>query len=354
MIACFAAAGVWGTDYLTGSEPASDAARSPSATRVTVEAPETRELEDRFSAVGTILPNRSIDLRPLAAGRVVNAPATSGSQVAKGDLIFELDDRVARAELANAQASFDEARLQLQRFQELEERNVSAAAQIQTARAAFLRAEAALQLAKANLADRRLIAPFDGVLGTFDLDPGEYIEPATIVSTLADLSSVEAEFALPERYFAMTREGQTVRLEASPYPDRVFVGEVDFVSPGIEPASRSFDVRVLIENADRALAGGMFVDAQLVFDTYRALTVRDEAVISEGSANYVYTAVGDEARRTDVTLGSSRQGRTEIVEGLDESARVVVTGWDTLSDGSPIEIVPIEIAVEDASEEARQ
>lgn len=338
VVACCAAAGVWGADYLTASEEQAASREGPSATRVSVASPESRELENRFSAVGSILPLRSIELRPLAAGRVVAAPVTSGARVAEGDLIFELDSRAARAELADAQATYEEARQELQRFLELQDRNVSSEATIETARAAFRRAEAAVLLAEANVEDRRLLAPFDGVLGAFDLDPGEYIEPATIVSTLEDLSAVEAEFALPERYFARTRPGQTVRLEARPYPGRVFTGEVDFVAPGIDPATRSFKVRVLVENEDRALAGGMFVDAELVFDSYEALTVPDDAVISEGSATYVYTVEDGTARRTGIQLGASRDGRAEIEDGLGEEAQVVVTGWNTLSDGSPVEI----------------
>lgn len=339
VVACFAAAGVWGADYLTASEQQAASTQEPSAIRVSVARPESRELEDRYSAVGTILPLRSIELRPLAAGRVVTAPVASGARVAEGDLIFELDSRAVRAELDDTRATYEEARQELQRFLELQDRNVSSEATIETARAAFRRAEAAVRLAEANVEDSRLLAPFDGVLGAFDLDPGEYIESSTIVSTLEDLSAVEAEFALPERYFAKTRTGQTVRLEARPYPGRVFAGEVDFVAPGIDPETRSFKVRVLVDNEDRALAGGMFVNADLVFDSYEALTLPDDAVISEGSATYVYTVEDGTARRTGIELGASRDGRAEIGDGLGEDAQVVVTGWNTLSDGSPVEIV---------------
>ncbi|MCQ0988685.1 efflux RND transporter periplasmic adaptor subunit [Jiella marina] len=341
VVAC-AAAGIWGADYLTRSEQAAASTEEPSATRVSTESPELRELEDRYSAVGTLLPLRSIELRPLAAGRVVRAPVNSGDRLAEGDLIFELDSRAARAELADARATYEEARQELRRFEELQDRNVSSEARIETARAVFRRAEAALRLANANLEDRRLVAPFEGVLGAFDLDAGEYVEPATVVSTFEDLSAVEAEFALPERYFARARKGQTVRLQARPYPERVFTGEVDFIAPGIDPGSRSFNVRVLVDNEDRALASGMFVSTELVFETYEALTVPDDAVISEGSATYVFTVADGTARRTDVALGASREGRIEIEQGLDPASRVVVTGWDTLSDGSPVEIVEAE------------
>ena len=347
VVAAFAGAGVYGTRYLTGTQSEPAAKQERSARRIAVSTPQRRNLEDRYLAVGTVLPLRSIELRPLAAGRVVSAPVSSGDQLSEGDLVFELDSRAARAELANAEASFEEARQELERFEELEDRNISSEARIETVRAAYRRAEAALQLRRANLDDRRLLAPFDGVIGAYDLDPGEYIDPATVVSTLQDLSAVEAEFALPERYFARARKGQTVRLSARPYPDRRFIGEVDFVSPTIAEGSRSFDVRVRVDNDDRALASGMFVDAELVFETYEGLTVPDDAVISEGSATYVFTVEDGRASRTDIALGQSFDGQSEIVDGLNEEAEVVVTGWDNLSDGAPVEIVE-EAALDEA------
>jgi membrane fusion protein (multidrug efflux system) len=97
-------------------------------------------------------------------------------------------------------------------------------------------------------------------------------------------------------------------------------------------------VRVRLDNPDRLLASGMFVTGELVFDTYRALTLPDDAIISEGDATYVFTVADGRARRTSVEIGQSEDGRTEIADGLERGARVVVTGWDMLSDGAPVTV----------------
>jgi membrane fusion protein, multidrug efflux system len=317
------------------SEPRSE---EPSAARVGVTSPETATVEDSFTATGTILALRSIELRPLAAGRVAEVAVSSGEEVTEGDIIFRLDTRAAEAALADARATLKETRAEFRRFEELEDQNVAAEARLEEARGAFRRAEAAVALANADLEDRSLIAPFSGVVGIIDIDPGEYVDPASSVSTLEKISSVVAEFALPERYFDRAALGQTVRLVTPAYPERTFEGEVTVISPIISAASRSFKVRVGVPNEDRALAPGMFVSAELIFNSYEAPTLPDNAIISEGTATFVYVVDDGAARRTAITVGPSAGGRTEITSQIAADARVIVTGWGTLSDGDPVEI----------------
>jgi len=134
------------------------------------------------------------------------------------------------------------------------------------------------------------------------------------------------------------RIGQTVHITSDVYPDRVFEGEVSVTSPRISETSRNFPVRVEIDNPARRLTRGMFVRAELVFDTYSAVTIPDDAVISEGDTSYVYTVAEGTAQRTELAVAADLQGRTAVRGGLAGDAQVVVTGWDNLSDGARVEI----------------
>lgn len=341
-----ALAGSFGTDRLLavldgqsdGQADGRSEGEGRQATRVTVAAPEIRTLRDTFRAVGTVRPVRSVELRPLSEGRVEEVAASSGETVAEGALIFALDDRAARAALADAEATLNVAEAQFRRYEALQDENVAAEARLEEERGAFLRAQAAVDAARATLEDRRVTAPFGGVLGVLDLDPGERVDPATSVTTLDDLSTVEVEFAMPERYFGAVEAGQTITLRVAAYPERTFEGEVAVIAPRIGDESRSFAVRADVANDDRALVGGMFVNATLVFGTREALTVPDDAIVSEGSATYVYVAADGTAARTEVAPGTRQDGRTEVTEGLAEGDRVVTTGYDTLSDGDPVRV----------------
>ncbi len=345
-VSLVALVGSFGTDRLMAAIQAGPGEESGAqqdtdeqdATRVTVAAPKVRTIRDTFQTVGTIRPIRSIGVRPLSEGRVVEVAASSGAMVSEGELIFALDERSERAALAEAEATLTQAEAEYLRYRELEEENVAADARLEEARGAFRRAEAVVDAADVTLDNRRVTAPFGGVLSVLDLDPGERVDPATIVTTLDDLSTVEVGFAMPERYFGSVEAGQTVRLSGAAYPDRAFEGRVTFVEPRIGEDSRSFVVRAEVPNDDRALVGGMFMNATLVFGTRESLTVPDDAIISEGSATYVYVVADGTAARTDVSLGIRQDGRTEVADGLTADDRVVTTGYDTISNGDPVRV----------------
>ncbi|SIO32301.1 RND family efflux transporter, MFP subunit [Rhodovulum sp. ES.010] len=129
------------------------------------------------------------------------------------------------------------------------------AGRVEEARAALARAEANLRAARSRLDDRRLTAPFAGTLRLIDTDPGEYVDSTTVIGPLDDLSRVEVDFTLPERYFARVETGQTLRVTSAVYPDRAFEAEVSLRAPRIDDASRSFTVRAALDNPDRLLAG---------------------------------------------------------------------------------------------------
>lgn len=345
LIAGCGAVGVWGSDYLlarTGDGGAAGGGGDRAPTRVTTASPETRTVADAVTAVGTLVPVRSVDLRPLSAGRVETVPVSSGEAIAAGDPILTLDARASTARVAEAEADRDAARQELARIERLRADNVAAEARLEEARAADARTAAILDAALIDLDDRRLTAPFDGTLGIVATDPGDYVTPETVIARFSDLTALEVAFDVPEDYFARVSPGQTVTLETPAYPDRTFSATVDVRTPEVDAATRSFEVRARLPNPDGDLVGGMFVQANLVFDRQEALTVPDDAIISEGAASYVFTVADGTARRTDISLGEGLGDRTIVSDGLNRDDRIVITGWDRLRDGAPVEVADTE------------
>lgn len=343
VVALFAVGGLYGAELLfSGGSRASEDSRGSGGgddpTRVSTAAVESALIEDRVTAVGSLMPLRQVELRPAVEGRVVEVAVSSGDEVAQGDLILRLDSRAEEATVAEAEATLREAQQNFDRVEELSRTNNAAQDQLEAARARLTRAEAGAEGARAALEDRRLTAPFDGSLGLIDTDPGEYVDTATTVAELSDLSVVQADLALPERYFERLEPGLGVEVETPAYPGETFTGTVTVRAPLVSPNSRSFDIRAEIDNADRRLVGGMFAQSRIVFGDYEGLAVPDDAVISEGLTSYVFTVDEDTARRQEVRLGGSVGSLTEVAEGLEEGARVVVAGWDTLSDGAPVTV----------------
>jgi membrane fusion protein (multidrug efflux system) len=305
------------------------------ATRATVAALEARTLRDVARSIGTVLPRRSIEVTPTVAGRVTEVLFAPGERVAENEVLFRLDDAAQRAALAEAEATVRETRDEFSRVEELVARDVQAEATLEAARAAFLRAEARVEAARVALDDRRVTAPFAGVIGLSDLDPGERVDPDTVVATLDDLSEVRIEFPLPERYYDRLRRGQLVVVTGDGFAGPV-EARVDVVAPRVTPQTQSFDLWAVARNDDRALVGGMLADVEVVFDEREGLTAPEEAILDQGDETYVFVVEDGRARRKPVELGLRQEGRIEVI-GLEPDAAIVVSGLANLSDGDAVE-----------------
>lgn len=349
VVAACVAAGIWGTQQILSQGGSGEAAPAPPAVRVDLTQPETRQIEERVSGVGTLIPVRSVELVPTAAGRVTDVPVSSGEEVAEGEIVVQLDDRAARAAVADAEATYAEAEDAFRRVEELTDSNAAAEARLEEARAAYRRAEAALMTARADLEDRTLVAPFDGVLGLIDIEAGTYLSAGMALTRLSDISTMELTVSLPERYYDRIKVGQAVNVTTPAYPDAEFDGEVTVRAPEVNLETRSFNIRAEIDNADGRLVGGMFADAEIVLDTYEGLAIADDAIISEGLASYVYTVADGAAVRTEIDPGQSLGAMTEVREGLQLGDRVVIAGWDNLSDGASVEVAEDVDGQEDAA-----
>lgn len=350
-VAAAGAAGLYGGDAMLDTFLPDKAEARPeeplrrNAARVSLARAERQAISETVEAVGTTLAERSVSLRPASEGRIVELGFETGSRVNEGDLLVQFDDRAERAALKQAEATYVRAQGDLERARSLSERNVTSTATLEQARAELLAAEAAVEAAQKAVDDRRIIAPFAGTTGITDLDVGQRIDGTTVITTLDDLSAVEIAFSLPETYYGRAKPGLTVEATTAAYPGRTFTGTVSQIGTRIDPATRAFPLRARIENQERALAAGMFMNVQVELGERRSVTVPEQGIVGRGNANYVFVAENGTARRQEVEIGRRLGESVEIVEGLEENARVVVGGIQAIEDGDAID--PVEAAAPD-------
>jgi membrane fusion protein (multidrug efflux system) len=342
VVAVAAAAGYFGAgpalDFLTGAAGSEESDREPQAVRVAVAEARERTIDETVAAVGTARAIRSVEIRPEQDGRIVEIAFRAGERVEAGAVLARLDDRAERAALAEARAALADAEGTPAREQELVERGVTSEATLESTRAAYRTAEAAVERAREALADRILRAPFSGTTDLTPLDEGQFIEAGTRVTTLDDLTSVEIAFAIPEPYFARVAPGLAVEARSAAFPQRVFSGAIDEVGTRIDPATRAFPVRATLQNHDGALASGLFMQVGVVLETRRAVVVPEESVLRLEDAAFVFLAEDGTARRREVTVGARSDGDLEIVDGLRPGARVLTGGLQDVEDGSAITV----------------
>ena len=171
-----------------------------------------------------------------------------------------------------------------------------------------------------------ILAPISGILSELGVREGAMVQPGMAGFTLTDLSSVWIIVEVPEAQAAMLRIGLRAQTSVQTLPGKIFEGRLDYVYPELNAQTRTVKARITLANPGMALRPGMFVEVALVSAARKALTVPTEAVIQTGTRSVVIVADGERFRAATVKTGVERDGRTEILGGLNAGERVVASG----------------------------
>lgn len=327
--------------YRTHFAPEPEAAASSGKREIPIEVSlvERRRLSRTVEAVGSTRARQSIEIVPLASGRVEEIAFTPGENVATGQVLVRLDDDIERANFAEAEALLIEKDQAIERTRRLQRTNAVALAALEQVTAERAAAEAAVERARRRLADRVIRAPFSGVVGLTDVDLGARVDDETVLTTLDDLSEVEVEFSLPETLFAEIAPAQLVAARSAAFPGRAFEGRVVAIGSRVDPVSRSFRVRAVVPNPEGVLPSGMFMSLTLTLAEAEALVVLEEAVLVQAADTFVFVVEDGRVVRRKIVTGQRQDGRIAVVQGLVGGETVVTRGLQRVRDGAPVKIL---------------
>ena len=178
-----------------------------------------------------------------------------------------------------------------------------------------------------KLKSGNLIAPFNGVLGYTGLTEDIFISDNIFIITLDDNSIIYSDIKIPENYSAFMKKGLPVEVKISSYKNKIFKGEIDFVSSRINADTRSLLSRIKIGNDNLELISGSLLEVDVKFNLRESLSVPDTSVIIEGEKSFVYKISEDNiANKNEVKIGLRSDKRIEILAGLDEGDIIVAEG----------------------------
>jgi membrane fusion protein (multidrug efflux system) len=178
-----------------------------------------------------------------------------------------------------------------------------------------------------KLKSGNILAPFSGILGYTGLTEDILVSNNIIIITLDDNSTIYSDIKIPENYSASIKKGLPVEVKLTSYKDKIFEGEVDFVSSRINADTRSLLSRIKIENEDLELISGSLLEVGVKFNLRNSLSVPDTSVMVEGDKSYVYKINGENtANKTEVKTGLRIDENIEIISGLAEGDIIVAEG----------------------------
>ncbi|WNK19291.1 efflux RND transporter periplasmic adaptor subunit [Halomonas piscis] len=299
---------------------------------------------DTVRAPGTLKADESVTLSATVTDVITAIDFDDGDEVEAGQRLIQLDDEEERARLRAARASAGEAQNALRRATQLQERNLSARADVEDSQARLDQARAEAAALEARLANYRITAPFSGRMGLRNVSVGTLVSPGDELATLDKLDVMRLDASIPAVRLGQISPGSPLRARTRAFPERTFRGEVASIDTRVDPIARSVTVRARLDNPDARLRPGMLMQVELDAATREALTVPEAAIVSASRSHYVWRLDANDNNRVErrrVELGTRRLGEAEVLAGLERGDLVVVHGAETLRDGQTPELLGI-------------
>lgn len=310
---------------------------------VAVQAAE-QPVAETLSLVGTLAANESVEIQSEVDGVIDEIPFGEGDSVEKGQLLVQLEETKLRAAFEEAKANYELTKSNYNRSEELYQDSLISSQEFDQAMSSFQRAKATMELRERNLRDARIFAPFDGVVGSREVSPGQVINKNTTLTWLVDLDPIKVEINVPEKFLGQLSAGQTLDLTVAAFPEETFAGRVYFIAPFVDPVTRTALVKARIDNPDFRLKPGMFATLDLTLKIREKAVVVPEAAINQvlqkDRANLFVVTEENTVELREVRVGVRMPGQIEILEGLKVGERVVVEGTQKIGPGASVTLAP--------------
>ena len=356
-----------------GAKHEPPAAKQQPAVRVTTANAELRRLPSERIIPGTVTARTTAAVSARLPGHIREVLVREGDAVQAGQLIAIVDSRDAEAAIKQAEAVRDEARAALpesdaaiasanaqtdlakvtfRRMRELRDSKSITEQEFDEAQARLRLAESQVLMAQARQRQTRerirqagealsraqlqqtyanVTAPFTGIVLERKAEPGAFANPGMPVILLEKTGDFRLEVQIEESLLRTLKPGRRVTVEI----ETVMELSISEILPSLNPQSRTATIRINLPA--RGLRAGMSGNLRLSGAERDAITVPSSAIRSNGQLQTVFVIVDNRARATLVSIGDARDGRTEILSGLDGKERIVNAPPATLTDGAPIE-----------------
>lgn len=319
----------------------SAAAKQKAVTTPTVMAAPQKivQFSDIIEALGTGSAKEAVDITATVTAKVVEVNFEDGDYAKNGQLLVKLDDAREQSERKQAEINLAEQNREMARIDRLYKSKAVSQKTLDEQKTSLERSKTLLAIANTQIDDRHLRAPFSGYLGMRLVSPGDLVTPGTKITSLDDISEINVDFSVPEKYFSELKTGYEVQVTNVAYPGEKFKGRITAIAPRINLQTRMVEVRAVIDNKEMKLRPGMMFHVLVDMGKRDALMIPEKCVVSLGEKQFVFLYLPNgRVRRCEVSLGSRREGVVEVVSGVKNGEVLVVEGVAKLVDGMSVNL----------------
>ncbi len=287
---------------------------------------------DAVYATGAVEPVYWAKISSTVQGRIVAINFKDNDFVKRGDVLARLDDREARARLAQLVAQEKFLQQELVRISKLVETRVASQQALQRVSSQHAAAVAATKAARQRLTDLTIRSPLDGQVLRQDGNIGEVVKAGQILFWVGKCCPKRIEAEVDEEDIPLVKPGQNVLVKADAFPGKAFGATVTSITPKGDPVSKNYRVRITLKPKS-PLRIGMTTEVNIIIKKVdNALLVPRSAVVGDA----VWTVVGGRARRRTVVRGIAGEERVQIVKGLGDTDLVIANPPEGLAEGDRV------------------
>lgn len=317
--------------------------RAVTKTPVYVEAVKHEKFQHFIQVSGSVEAEQNAMISPEINGQIRIIHIKEGDDVKKGQLLVSLNTSVTESNIAEVKTGLELAKKIFDKQQELWNQNIGSEIQYLEAKNAKESAENRLKTLQAQLEMARIKAPFTGVVEEIFSKVGELASPGFQLLHLVNLSSIIIEAAVSETYISSLEVGDSVHLEFPSFPDLKIKAPIARLGNVINPQSRTFKIEVKLQNPEKQLKPNILTRVKINdFSSDNAIVIPAIIIKQDVNGSYIYIAQAESdkiiARKRYIEEGPTYEDQTMILSGLESEDQVIITGYDQVNNGIPVEI----------------
>jgi len=308
---------------------------------VRVASVKTEDVSFDFLANGNFEPLQELKFSAEKPGRVIRVLVNEGDKVRIGQTLAIVRSEQISANLQAAEASFENAQRDFNRFENAYKTGGVTKQQLDQARLNMVNTQSMLKQAKVNMGDTNIKATINGIVNTKYIEPGSVLGASTPLFDIVNVSKLKLKVTVNESQVASLKVGNTIKVTASVYPDAEYSGKITFIAPKAN-ASLNFPIEIEITNSSsNELKAGMYGTAVFASNQQKQnlMIVPRNAFVGSVSNNQIFVVESGIAKLKMVTAGRIIGDQVEIIKGLTNDETVIVTGQINLIDGTKVDII---------------
>lgn len=324
------------------------------------------DITAELSVVGNLIGAQTVDVVPRTGGRLISMNVKLGDRVSRGQLLAKIEDQELREQVKQAEAAHEVAQatvrqreadlkfaqVNLERSQNLFQRNLlprqslddaesrqaAAAAQVDLARAQISQTQARLEELRITLANTSITSPVNGYVGKRTGDVGAWASQQAPVASVVDISSVRLVANVVEKDLRLVNTGDPATVSVDAFPGETFKGRIARVAPVLDPATRTAEIEIEVPNGDNRLKPGMYARMNVTIESRQGTTLVPKVAVVDysGTRGVFMMTAENKAKFIPIEIGIEDADRVEVRKGLSVGDTVVTSGASALRDNDTL------------------